>query len=117
MLTELKKSTQQIAADLSVYFHYFEIKDVLDHVVSEWIAHKNLRVIGNFHSKSHPLLLVCPINTFLHDTATMLMACDLTTLAYHSLVDELFVVFLPSLKDLLDNVVAIDVFREQSDLA
>jgi len=59
------------------------------------------------------LLRVCRIDAFLHDAASVHMACDRATVLHHCIVDELLVLVGPRVQDLLDHMVAIDFISKR----
>jgi uncharacterized MnhB-related membrane protein len=63
------------------------------------------------------LLGVSSIDALLHDAAPVLVASYLGALLHHSFVYELVVLWLPCEEDLLDDVVAVDVFSQLSHLS
>ena len=90
-----------------------EFEDILNHVVGEWILNEVERVLGYLECEVSPLLgRPSVVDALLHDAAAVLVAGDLLVVFQHGLVDEVILVCLPGMQDLLDHVVAIDVFGE-----
>ena len=53
-------------------------------------------------------MVVCGVNTLLHDTASVHVASNLVTVGHHSVIDELFVLCRPADEYLLYHVIAVD---------
>jgi hypothetical protein len=63
-----------------------------------------------------PFLLICGgINALLHNATSMFVTCNLNTLVYHSVVQELVSRLFPALQNLLNNMISIDIFTHFFD--
>ena len=86
-----------------------QLKHVLHDIVGIRIYDEVKCVSRNSSSQLVQLPRCGLIDTLLHDTAAVLVACNLDALSVHGLVDELFVVLVPGLEYFLENVITVDV--------
>ena len=98
-----------------VYFNIFQFKDVLNYIVSIGIFDKDESVFGDLKHETHFLVIFSTIDALLHNTATMLVACNLHTLVDHSIIDELIELRLPCEQNFLNHMVSIYIFSKFFD--
>jgi len=68
----------------------------LNYIVTIRIFDKDECMLSNFKHKTHLLVNLRPVYAFLHDTAAMLMTCNLHTLVNHGIIYKLVKLRLPS---------------------
>lgn len=116
MLTQVEKRAKKLFANFGVYFEIFLFEDVLQNVVPEGISHEVQGVLDDLVNKSEFLILISAINALLHDTAAMLVASNFSAFLDHRFKNKLIVWGFESKQDFLDNVVAVYVFDQRSDM-
>ena len=92
-----------------------EFEHELDYVVAKGILDESECVLTNAGCQSFFLERISSVNTLLHDAAAVLVTCNFYTLVYHGIVQELIVLRWPALEDLLNDMVAIDIFTHFFD--
>ena len=107
-----KKRTKELLAYFLVDLNALQFEDILDHIISIWIFNESLGVLSYLESQRDLLFRVCAIDAFLHYAATMLVAGDLLALLDHCIVYKLVELRLPSLQNLLNYVISINVFSQ-----
>jgi len=89
---------------------YSEIKNILYNIIAERTPYEYKSILGDFVSQTHPLMRISLVNTLLHDTATVLVTCNLDTLINHSIIKKLVSFWFPALENFLNYMITVDVF-------
>ena len=113
-LPENEKRAQELLADLLVDLNALQLEYILHHVVPVRVLNESLRVLRYLKSKRQFLLGVRPVYAFLHHTAAVLVARYLLALLDHGLIDELVEFGFPSLQNLLNHMVPVNVLCQLS---
>lgn len=109
-----KQRAKKLAANPLVYLNAFELKNILNNVVSIRVLHKDLCMLCDFKREVHLLLWISAVNALLHHTTTMFVTGNLLALLDHCIIDKLIELWLPSLKYFLYDMIAIYIFSELS---
>jgi hypothetical protein len=108
-LAKNEKRAEELLPDLLVDLNALQLEYILHHVVPVRVLNESLCVLRYLKGKRQLLLGVRPVYAFLHHTAAVLVARYLLALLDHGFIDELVEFGLPSLQDLLNYMVPINI--------